>query len=164
MVLIGLGSNQGDSMQLVHQSMQALQRFARGALLPSSLWRTSPVDCPEGAGSFINAVVGFEPSRELTPLLLLKQLKQMERENGRHATLVRNAPRELDLDLLVFDEVCMASADLTLPHPRAAERLFVLAPALEVAPDLIWPGLGKTVRELYQALNSDESVHKLDTI
>ncbi len=70
----------------------------------SSLWRTSPVDCPPDSGDFINAVVAFEPRDGLTPEGLLAALKQLEREFGRAAAPVRNAPRELDLDLLVYGD------------------------------------------------------------
>ena len=157
MVLVGLGSNQGDSMRLVPAAMQALERFAMPqSMIRSRLWKTSPVDCPPESSVFVNAAVSFEAVSALTPEILLGELKALEQEFGRGAKWARNAPRELDLDLLVFDQHTRASDWFTLPHPRATERLFVLAPAAEVAPDLIWPDTGKTVLELLNILDTDE--------
>jgi 2-amino-4-hydroxy-6-hydroxymethyldihydropteridine diphosphokinase len=161
MVLIGIGSNRGDSIRIVRASIAALQRFAARDFRASSLWRTSPVDCPPGAADFINAVVGFEPHPELTPEALLAALKTLEREFGRSEVSVRNAPRELDLDLLVFGAERRASAAFTLPHPRAAMRRFVLAPAAEIVPELPWPDTNASIAELLAALLSDESVERL---
>ena len=156
-MLIGLGSNQGPSMDVVPAAMQALEVFAvPGTLLRSRLWQTSPVDCPPGSDEFVNAAVSFEPVPGLTPEQLLKSLKALEVEFGRGRKLVRNAPRELDLDLLVFDEHTRNTEAFTLPHPRAVDRLFVLAPAAEIVPDMVWPGLDKTVQKLLDALETDE--------
>lgn len=161
MILIGVGSNQGDSPQIVEQAMQRLAEFAHGTLRQSSLWRTSPVDCPPGSGDFVNAAVAFAARSGLTPEGLLKALKALELEFGRGPAPVRNAPRELDLDLLLFDDQTRNSADFVLPHPRAVNRLFVLAPAAEVLPDASWPGLGQTIAELLAGLSSDERVQRL---
>jgi 2-amino-4-hydroxy-6-hydroxymethyldihydropteridine diphosphokinase len=156
-VLIGLGSNQGDSMAIVPAAIRALAAFARpGTLLQSRLWQTSPVDCPPDSGDFVNAAVSFEARASLTPEQLLHELKALEREFGRGKKLVRNAPRELDLDLLVFDDHIRQTASFTLPHPRAVDRLFVLAPAAEIVPGLVWPGIGKTVQELLNSLDTNE--------
>ncbi len=157
MVLVGLGSNQGQSLDIVPAAMQALEVFARpGTLRCSRLWKTSPVDCPPESSEFVNAAVSFEAVAGLTPEILLDELKALERAFGRGKKLVRNAPRELDLDLLVFDEEHRATATFSLPHPRAVDRLFVLAPAAEVAAELVWPGANKTVLELLNTLDSDE--------
>ncbi len=162
MILIGLGSNRGDSATILLEAMDRLQSFARAEVRRSSLWRTSPVDCPPESGEFINAAVAFEARDGLTPEALLRQLKLLEKKYGRAANPVRNAPRELDLDLLLFDDETRQSADFVLPHPRAVDRLFVLAPAAEVLPDAHWPGTGRTVRQLLTALRSDETVTRLD--
>lgn len=161
LVLVGIGSNQGDSVAIARASIEALRAFVHGELRASSLWRTSAVDCPPGSGDFINAVVAFEAHSELTPETLLAHLKQLERDFGRAAPTVRNAPRALDLDLLVFGEERRSSVDFVLPHPRAVARRFVLAPAAEVAPDLRWPGQQATVAELLRSLTSSESVQRL---
>jgi len=159
LVIIGLGSNRGQSLDVVPASMRALQDFALpGTFRCSRLWRTSPVDCPPGSDQFINAAVSFEARTGLTPEGLLEELKALEVAFGRGQTLVRNAPRELDLDLLVFDEQRRDTDTFTLPHPRAMDRLFVLAPVAEIAPGLRWPGIGMTVAELLNALETDEQV------
>jgi len=162
MVLIGLGSNRGSSVAIVLEAMNRLERFAVGELHRSSLWRTSPVDCPPGAGDFINAAVAFEAAPGLTPESLLAGLKALEREYGVRDPVVRNAPRELDLDLLLFDDELRDSAEFCLPHPRAVQRRFVLAPAAEVLPEIVWPGTGRSIRALLEALHSDEQVFRLD--
>ncbi|MDH3641155.1 MAG: 2-amino-4-hydroxy-6-hydroxymethyldihydropteridine diphosphokinase [Gammaproteobacteria bacterium] len=162
MVLIGLGSNRGDSGNVVVSAMDRLCAFAAGALLRSRLWRTSPVDCPPGSGDFINAAVAFAARPELTPEQLLRELKALEAEYGRDRTPVRNAPRELDLDLLLFDDQTRDDPDFVLPHPRAVNRLFVLAPAAEVAAEVVWPGLEATIGELLDGLESDEQVEVVD--
>ncbi len=162
MVLIGLGSNQGQSTQILVAALRELERFAQpGTFVASSLWRTSPVDCPPGSDPFINAVAGFSPCEELTPEDLLQDLKALERKYGRRDVVVRNAPRELDLDLLVFGAERRNTQTFTLPHPRAVDRLFVLAPAAEIAPGLRWPGLDKSISELLEALETDEQVTPL---
>lgn len=162
MVLIGLGSNQGASLEIVPAAIRQLTRFAHaGSFLCSRLWQTSPVDCPPDAGVFINAVVAFNAIEGLTPENLLIELKTMERGFGRGRSSVRNAPRELDLDLLVFDDQTRDGEAFTLPHPRAVDRLFVLAPAAEIVPELKWPGIGSTVQELLIALQTDEQVAPL---
>jgi 2-amino-4-hydroxy-6-hydroxymethyldihydropteridine diphosphokinase len=161
LILVGIGSNRGDRVASVRASIAALSDFAAGVVRASSLWRTSPVDCPPGSGDFINAVVAFEPREGLTPEALLAGLKQLERQFGRTEQPVRNAPRELDLDLLVFGSQQRSGAAFELPHPRATQRRFVLAPAAEVAPDLCWPGQHLTVTELLNSLESNERVERL---
>ncbi|HAL41562.1 MAG TPA: 2-amino-4-hydroxy-6-hydroxymethyldihydropteridine diphosphokinase, partial [Gammaproteobacteria bacterium] len=120
MVLVGLGSNQGESTEIVIAAMHALARLAQpGSVRSSSLWRTSPVNCPPESGDFINAAVVFDALPDLTPEMLLSRLKTLEREFGRAERYQRNAPRELDLDLLLFGSERRQSEHFTLPHPRA---------------------------------------------
>ncbi len=161
LILVGIGSNRGDSIGIVLDSIERLRAFARGVLRSSSLWRTSPVDCPPGSGDFINAVVAFEPRSGLTPETLLAALKRMEREFGRATTPVRNAPRELDLDLLIYGDETRKTPQFLLPHPRATERRFVMAPAAEVAAELRWPDTGATVAELLARIDDHETVERL---
>jgi 2-amino-4-hydroxy-6-hydroxymethyldihydropteridine diphosphokinase len=163
-VLIGIGSNRGESIRIVLDSIEGLRRFAAGDIRASSLWRTSPVDCPPDSGDFVNAVVAFEPRSELTPDALLGELKALERACGRQAAWVRNAPRELDLDLLVFGDEHRNSPQFVLPHPRGTVRRFVLAPAAEVAPELRWPGTDATVAELLARLDDSERVERIDSL
>ena len=162
MILIGLGSNRGDSRRIVVEAMARLAEFSAGDVCCSSLWRTSPVDCPPGSSDYINAAAAFSAREGLTPEGLLRSLKAIEVEYGREETPVRNAPRELDLDLLLFDDQTRNTETFTLPHPRAVDRLFVLAPAEEVLPDAVWPGTGSSVRSLRAALITDEVVERLE--
>lgn len=163
-VLVGLGSNRGNSATIVREAMVRLGGFADGAVHGSSLWRTSPVDCPPGSADFVNAAAAFRASPGLTPEALLASLKALEREYGRTAVTERNAPRELDLDLLLFGAETRAEPEFVLPHPRAVNRRFVLEPAAEVLPDVEWPGTGSTISELRDALDSDEQVERLSDV
>lgn len=161
MILIGLGSNRGESVAIVRHAMERLETFACGPVACSSLWRTSPVDCPPGSAHFVNAAVAFRARPGLDSRSLLRGLKALEAEYGRQGSALRNAPRELDLDLLLFDDEVRDEADFVLPHPRAVNRRFVLAPAAEVAPDIVWPGTGATIAELLAGLRSDEQVERM---
>ena len=162
MVVVGVGSNLGDSLAYARAGIDRLRGFAAGEFRCSSLWRTSPVDCPPEAGDFINAVVAFEVAGGHTPDSLLAALKQIEREFGRERNPVRNTPRELDLDLLLFDSLTRQEEHLTLPHPRAITRRFVLAPAAEIAPQLVWPGTGRTIAALLEDLQDDAGAQRLE--
>ena len=164
MVLLGLGSNRGDSTQTMVAAIEALVRFAQpGSLRSSRLWRTTPVDCPPDSGDFVNSAAVFDPIDGLLPEQLLVELKHLEREFGRGDKHVRNAPRELDLDLLLFDDELRDTENFVLPHPRAKNRLFVLQPAVELVPDVVWPNTGKTLQQLLDELETDEHVIPLPT-
>lgn len=159
MVLLGLGSNQGESTEIMVEAIKALATFAKpGSLRSSRLWRTTPVDCPPDSADFINSAATFEAVDGLSPEQLLVKLKKLERQFGRGKKHVRNAPRELDLDLLLFGEQVRNLPDFVLPHPRAHNRLFVLQPAVELVPNAIWPETGKTIKQLLDGLQTDESV------
>ena len=137
--------------------MVRLQELSEHPLLKSSLWQTAPVDCPAGSPAFVNAVVAFVPRRGVTPESVLASLHEIEREFGRKPKKVLNEPRLLDLDLIAFASELRAGKELTLPHPRAHQRRFVLQPLSEIAPDLILPGQKKTVLQLLKELPSAAS-------
>jgi 2-amino-4-hydroxy-6-hydroxymethyldihydropteridine diphosphokinase len=153
---IALGSNLGDSIGLVRKAMERLQQFSAEPVLKSSLWQTSPVDCPPGSPMFVNAVVGLVPRPEETAESLLRKLQALEREFGRRSKGVANAPRPLDLDLIAFGAHTRNTPALILPHPRAHLRRFVLQPLSEIAPALVLPGQGNTVSELLAGLSTSE--------
>jgi 2-amino-4-hydroxy-6-hydroxymethyldihydropteridine diphosphokinase len=159
---VALGSNLGDSGRILSEAMARLELMAAAPILKSSLWRTAPVDCPPGSPPFVNAVVGWTPPIDETPESLLRKLQALETEFGRRPKQVLNEPRPLDLDLIAFGEETRASAALTLPHPRACQRRFVLQPLSEIAPDLILPGQTASVAQLLVQLAPGESVERMD--
>lgn len=159
--IVALGSNLGDSRRIISDAMTRLEQFSAGPIIRSSLWQTSPVDCPPGSLAFVNATVCLTPLDDETPESLLKKLRILEQEFGRTPKTVRNESRALDLDLIVFGDESRNSSELVLPHPRAHLRRFVLQPMCEVAPDLILGGQGKTVATLLAALPARERVTQL---
>ena len=158
---IALGSNLGDSRDTVLRAMERLQEFSDRPLAKSSLVESTPVDCPPGSSNFVNAVVGVEVRPEETPESLLQKLQTLEKEFGRTPKKVLNEARPLDLDLISFASEIRASAELTLPHPRAHLRQFVLQPLAEIAPNLVLSGQEKPVSELLKQLTTAEIVRKL---
>lgn len=160
LALIALGSNLGDPVATVSAAMERLERFSTRPLLKSSLWETTPVDCPPGSPRFINAAVALTPHPEETPESLLEKLQSLEREFGRRPKTVLNEPRPLDLDLIAFGTEVRTGAALTLPHPRAHLRRFVLQPLAEIVPDLLLDRRS-TVTELLQRLPADEALRRV---
>jgi 2-amino-4-hydroxy-6-hydroxymethyldihydropteridine diphosphokinase len=158
---VSLGSNLGDSIDIVSRAIGQLQSLSNNPLLKSSLWHSTPVDCPPGSPHFINAVAGLEPRAGETPATLLRQLRALEEKFGRQPKKILNEPRLLDLDLIAFGSRTMNSADLTLPHPRAHLRRFVLQPLSEIAPDFILPGQTKTAQQLLRGLKSKEKLRQV---
>jgi 2-amino-4-hydroxy-6-hydroxymethyldihydropteridine diphosphokinase len=161
LAVVALGSNLGDSQKIVSDAMTRLQSFSAAPVLKSSLWQTSPVDCPPDSPKFVNAVAGLVPQADDTPESLLKKLRGLETEFGRKPKTVLNEPRPLDLDLIAFGNETRNSPELILPHPRAHLRRFVLQPLSEIAPDYVLPGQGKTVAELLAGLPKDGTVTRL---
>jgi 2-amino-4-hydroxy-6-hydroxymethyldihydropteridine diphosphokinase len=107
-------------------------------------------------------MAGLLPLPGETPESLLAKLQQLEKDCGRAPKKILNEPRPLDLDLIAFGREQRHSAALTLPHPRAHLRRFVLQPFSEIAPDLILPGQSKSVSQLLAELPAGESVQRLD--
>jgi 2-amino-4-hydroxy-6-hydroxymethyldihydropteridine diphosphokinase len=160
-VIIALGSNLGSSSDILREAMDRLDRLTVLPSQRSSLWQSTPVDCPPGSPPFVNAAVAFEPVAGETPESLLAKLQALEKEFGRRPKQVLNEPRPLDLDLIAFGSEVRSSPQLTLPHPRAHLRRFVLEPLSEIAPDLVLPGQTKSVRQLLAELRTDEVVRRL---
>jgi len=158
LVFVAFGSNLGDSPRIILNAAARMQDFSDHPLVKSSLWQTAPVDCPPGSPKFVNAVAGFVPRLNETPELLLKKLRELEKESGRAPKVVLNEPRPLDLDLIAFGSEIRDTPELVLPHARAHLRRFVLQPLSEIAPDLILPGQGKTVLQLLAELPDDGMV------
>ncbi|MGV3755161.1 MAG: 2-amino-4-hydroxy-6-hydroxymethyldihydropteridine diphosphokinase [Verrucomicrobiota bacterium] len=158
---IALGSNLGDSVSILQEAMKRLAELSDQPLLRSSLWATSPVDCPPGSPDFVNAVVGLVPLPTETPESLLVKLQALEQEFGRRPKKVMNEARSLDLDLIAFGNEERNTAGLVLPHPRAQLRQFVLAPLAEIAPELVLPRQKETVEELRKGLRTGERIRNL---
>ncbi len=149
--LIGLGSNLGDRAAALHRAVNLLKAEPNIRVSSVSSVRTSkPAGGPPGQGEFLNAAVRLET--KLPPKELLKKLLRIEKEVGR-VREERWGPRVVDIDLLLYDRVQCKSDVLELPHPRMSFRRFVLEPAADVAPNMIHPGSGATIRTLLEHLN-----------
>ena len=139
LAFVGLGSNLGEPRRQVEQAFGELAAIPRTRLVGTSgLYRSAPAgyaDQPD----FVNAVAALDT--ELEPGALLQELQAIEARHGRKRSLA-NAPRTLDLDLLMYGDREERAPALTLPHPRMHERAFVLKPLLELDPGLAIPGLG----------------------
>jgi len=128
---IGLGANLGDTEVTLQQAVDAIANSAGvQRTVTSQLYRSDPVDAP--GPSYVNAVARVHTS--LAPLPLLALLRQIEKQFGRQRHF-RNAPRTLDLDLLLYDELAFSTPTLSVPHPRMHVRAFVLKPLIELTED-----------------------------
>lgn len=135
---IGIGSNLGDATTNVRQALLALAKLpASRVTAQSSLFRTAPIDA--AGDDYINAVARVATT--LSAEELLQTLLALEQSFGRERPYF-NAPRTLDLDVLLYGEQIIATPSLTVPHPRMTARAFVLIPLLQIAPDIHIPGQG----------------------
>ena len=156
--LIGLGANLGDPTQMLKTSLEALRQLSSDArFLVSGLYRSAPVDAD--GPDYFNAVVSL--NTDMNPLNLLHALQTIENKAGRVRSHI-NAPRTLDLDLLLFGTLELRTEALHLPHPRMHQRAFVLRPLLDLGlADMDVPPHG-TVAEL-EAKTRDQRIEKLLT-
>ena len=152
---IGLGANLGDTAAALRVAFAALSALPRTRLLArSSGYRSAPID--GGGPDYLNAVAQIATGLDAHELLA--HLLAIERQHGRERPF-RNAPRTLDLDLLLYADEVIDSAELTVPHPRLQQRAFVLLPLAELAPTLAVPGLG-TVSGLLGTV-ADQAIERL---
>ena len=150
---LSLGSNLGDRETNIASALKILGQKVRISKV-SSLYETEPVGYKDQPW-FLNCVCSVET--ELSPQALLKFAKAIERKLGRKRT-IRFGPRVIDIDILFYDGLILDSSDLVIPHPRLAERAFVLVPLKEIAPNLAHPLSGLTIKELLERAEKSEEV------
>lgn len=144
--LIGLGSNLGDREAWFRSALDRLDGHPRvDVRAVSPLYETAPVGGPSGQGMFLNACALLETA--LDPDVLLGLMLEIERASGRIRT-VKDAPRTLDLDLLLFGACVIDEPGLSVPHPHMTERPFVMAPAAALCGERLHPVLGRTLEDL----------------
>jgi 2-amino-4-hydroxy-6-hydroxymethyldihydropteridine diphosphokinase len=155
---LALGSNLGDregTLKGAREELNGTQGIRVAAFSP--LYQTEPVGGPAGQGPYLNAVLQVETV--LSPRGLLQRCFAVEALFGRQRRKVWG-PRTLDVDQLFYGEEIRHDPDLVLPHPRLHLRRFVLAPMLDLAPELVHPLLGQTVRQLFASLQTTKSVRR----
>ena len=152
MIVIALGSNSGDSRRILEDAVQRIWQHAGRPICLSTFHETEPVECPAGSPPFLNAVLVFPERAGESPESWMVVLQRVEAEFGRVRGGERNAPRTLDLDLIMYGSERRNSAELVVPHPRAHTRAFVLGPLAELAPDCVLPGQRLSVAELLRGL------------
>jgi 2-amino-4-hydroxy-6-hydroxymethyldihydropteridine diphosphokinase len=152
---LALGSNLGDRLRhLQHAKAYLLSLSTEQWHLASPLYETEPVGCPPDSPKFLNALLEIE--YEGAPKTLLKKILAYERAHGRNRSAGKNSARTIDIDILYFGEREVLEKDLVIPHPRMAERRFVLLPLSTIRPEMIVKGTGRTVRMLLRELPAKE--------
>ena len=150
LVYIALGSNLGDRAENLRQARERIESPDLRVLRASSIYETAPRDV-ESQPWFLNQVIECET--DLFPRQLLERLQKIERAMGRKRRMAKG-PREIDLDILLFGNAVVKAPELEIPHPRLAERRFVLEPLAELAPEKRHPGTRRTVREMLAGVAS----------
>lgn len=135
-VTLGLGANLGDRLEALREAVARLDASGMRIVASSRVWETDPVGGPPGQPPFLNAVVRVET--ELAPMEVLAAARGVESGMGRTRE-VRWGPRTIDVDVLLIDDLVLDDPDLTVPHPRLAERAFVVLPLLDIDPDPVLP-------------------------
>jgi len=149
---IGLGSNVGRREQTLARAVEMLSEHDDISVIASSSFiLTEPEGGPAGQDPYVNGAVTIYTS--LSPLQLLQEIRDIESGLGRNRDMEQRwGPRTCDLDILLMGDVVMESPELTIPHPRMHERLFVLKPLAEIAPHAVHPVSGLTVSGMLQAI------------
>lgn len=144
-IFLALGSNVGERTKFVFDAIARISRNPACKLLKcSSLYETSPygkIDQPD----FINSVIEIES--EFTAAELLNYLKDLEKEVGRTSGTEKWGQREIDVDIIFYNDVIYNADKMNIPHPECLRRDFVMVPLLEIAPDFVYPGMNKKIRE-----------------
>jgi len=157
LVGLSLGSNLGDRLANLRVAVSSLADVRTSDhLLASSIYETDPVSCAPETPAFLNAVVEIETDTE--PRQLLDLLKGIETAMGRPLVHEVNSPREIDIDILYYDDLALKTESLEIPHPRMRDREFVLRPLADIRPDLVplsFPPDSKQVRITQSVLLPD---------
>lgn len=158
-VIFSLGANVGDRLATL-ESVCDYMSDVFGELYLSQVYETEPVGCPAGSPPYLNACV--EACTHLQPEEVLALCQRIERELGRTRNGVYGEPRTCDIDIVVYGELQQDTPELTIPHPRAHEREFVLRPLCDIDPHLILPGQTQSVSALLAALPPGPAVNAFD--
>lgn len=158
-IYLGLGSNLGDKAAHIREATRRLESLGRVVAL-SSLYRTEPVGYAD-QDWFLNAALHLRT--RLSPRAVLEAILAMEREMGRIRT-IKNGPRIIDIDLLLWGEAAIDEPGLSVPHPRIQDRLFVLVPLAEIAPELRHPALGRKIADLRDAVSGQGGVERFGSL
>jgi len=145
-VYLGMGTNLGNREGNIQAAITALLPLTQGNLVISPVYDTPPMG-PQPQNSYLNLCISFLTFHE--PLTLLKHCKALEIHLGR-TQQVKWGPREIDLDILLFDSLNISLPELQIPHPGLTQRAFVLQPLCDIAPEVCVPQFNKTVKILWQ--------------
>lgn len=152
---IALGSNVGDRLAHLFAAYQKLSAIStpNEPILCASIYESEPMDCPPDSPLFLNTVIEIDFDKSVS--FLLENTQRIERELGRKQKTIRNAPREIDCDILYLGQESILTDSLTLPHPRIFERRFVLEPLAEICPDLVLPHASISMKAAFDQLGDD---------
>lgn len=152
LVYFGLGTNLGDKERNLCLAIDKIRERIGRITSQSAFYASEPWGF-ESANSFLNAVICAETS--IPPLQLMEETQDIEKEIGRNKKSVNGtySDRVIDIDILLYDNLILSAENLTIPHPLMTERLFVMKPLCEIAPELVIPGTEKTVQSFYDELS-----------
>jgi len=153
-LLLSLGSNLGDRLSNLAAAVDALNKREIFVKECSAIYETSPVDCPNDSPAFLNSVIKVETKFSLKKIINL--VLEIEKNIGRNRS-TKNAPRVIDIDILLANNIISENENIIIPHPRMCERLFVLEPMREIAADFIHPILQKSIKQIYIAAKNKSS-------
>jgi 2-amino-4-hydroxy-6-hydroxymethyldihydropteridine diphosphokinase len=160
---LSLGSNQGDKIANINKAIDFLQGIGIIEEV-SSLYETEPVGMEAGTGNFYNLVLCVQIPSSLSPVDLLREIKEFERRMGRNIAHSHNLPRIIDIDILLAGDRVINTEELVIPHQEMTKRAFVLIPLSEIAPEVVHPVLNKSIKELLHQLPAKNKMPRVKKI